>query len=602
MALLARTRARVRAFEQRMSLRMSGGIVVLSSLLAFASVLGFLAYADLAREQERARQDVVVQVRALAARIETHLTEHLRGVSAAATLVAASRGSGDAIERQLRVLRRIFGDLRRVWVVDASGAVLAVVVPDRATRGRDGDGLRRWATGTRPLVGEPRQAGAEIVVDLYAPTRAPGGEVSGGIGAELVLQRILDLLAEVGRESGSVAEILTPEGVVGAGRPPILMRGVRPGYPDLLGRDWVGERVFEDGVRRFTVAAAIQPADWTLVVAHPLGRVRPGAWRFSLQLAITAGAAALLGAAAAWLLLRRTLAGLEQLRAAMSQLGSGSLPSSLAIEPGGEVGALADGFNRMLDRLKSRFGEHRALARVDQAASVAILTGRSRDVVLSDLLRTVVAAMGADVGVILFPESDGLRVKVAVGLWGVRPEGLVVRGGRGLANAAMASRRVEAVPDTDSDHRADEPYVRLAGLRSLFAAPMVSRGRVIGVLEVGSRLPRLATGADSRQLGAMVQRVVQALEDARSLEAWTTRPTGFLAIVRRGATTLFETLKRHLERPGFVEVIWDRRVGPRRVREEPVGRERRKGDRRQESPLASSGRDYILVRRSPDKD
>ena len=58
------------------------------------------------------------------------------------------------------------------------------------------------------------------------------------------------------------------------------------------------------------------------------------------------------------------------------------------------------------------------------------------------------------------------------------------------------------------------------------------------------------------------------------------RPIPCLAIVNRGRTEIFRTLKADLEEPDVVEVIWDRRVADRR--REPAGHEpdRRRGEGR----------------------
>jgi hypothetical protein len=55
----------------------------------------------------------------------------------------------------------------------------------------------------------------------------------------------------------------------------------------------------------------------------------------------------------------------------------------------------------------------------------------------------------------------------------------------------------------------------------------------------------------------------------------------YLVVVRRGATDVFLALKARLEVPGQTQVIWDRRVGERRVSRSPVGEDRRGPDRRQ---------------------
>ncbi len=54
----------------------------------------------------------------------------------------------------------------------------------------------------------------------------------------------------------------------------------------------------------------------------------------------------------------------------------------------------------------------------------------------------------------------------------------------------------------------------------------------------------------------------------------------YLVIVRRDEPSLYGYLKHHLEEPGEVVVIPDRRLGERRRRPAPVADESRQGDRR----------------------
>ncbi|MBI3455654.1 MAG: hypothetical protein HY002_07690 [Candidatus Rokubacteria bacterium] len=59
-------------------------------------------------------------------------------------------------------------------------------------------------------------------------------------------------------------------------------------------------------------------------------------------------------------------------------------------------------------------------------------------------------------------------------------------------------------------------------------------------------------------------------------------PARYIAVVRRGETEVYRTLKEYLETRGLVEVTWDRRVGERRFRAgaPPHGADRRCADRR----------------------
>ncbi|MGH7320813.1 MAG: hypothetical protein ACRELA_14470 [Candidatus Rokuibacteriota bacterium] len=73
--------------------------------------------------------------------------------------------------------------------------------------------------------------------------------------------------------------------------------------------------------------------------------------------------------------------------------------------------------------------------------------------------------------------------------------------------------------------------------------------------------------------------------------------TPYLAVVGRGHTSRFRFLQNHLEGPGFVEVIWDRRVQERRNVREAGVLDRRCGDRRQPLHATWTALSFVLTPR-----
>ena len=71
----------------------------------------------------------------------------------------------------------------------------------------------------------------------------------------------------------------------------------------------------------------------------------------------------------------------------------------------------------------------------------------------------------------------------------------------------------------------------------------------------------------------------------------------YLAVVGRGNTARFRFLQEYLAGPGFVEVIWDRRVQERRNAKEVGVIDRRSGDRRQPLPATWSALSFVLAPR-----
>jgi hypothetical protein len=73
------------------------------------------------------------------------------------------------------------------------------------------------------------------------------------------------------------------------------------------------------------------------------------------------------------------------------------------------------------------------------------------------------------------------------------------------------------------------------------------------------------------------------------------RPPELLLIVRRGATERFRLLtEMFAEDP--VCVLWDRRGGDRRRHAQPVGVERRQGERRTQPPWLGGTVDWMIIR------
>lgn len=79
-------------------------------------------------------------------------------------------------------------------------------------------------------------------------------------------------------------------------------------------------------------------------------------------------------------------------------------------------------------------------------------------------------------------------------------------------------------------------------------------------------------------------------------------PPPYLAVVGRGNTTRFQFLEEHLAGPGFVEVIWDRRLEERRHAKEVGVIDRRSGDRRQPLPVTWTALSFVLAPRRGSQD
>lgn len=68
----------------------------------------------------------------------------------------------------------------------------------------------------------------------------------------------------------------------------------------------------------------------------------------------------------------------------------------------------------------------------------------------------------------------------------------------------------------------------------------------------------------------------------------------YLAIVRRDLPDVFERLRRLIDEPE-VRFLWDRRQAERRVAWTPVGKDRRRGDRRQSPASTWATLGFVIV-------
>ena len=513
--------------------------VALVIILPFAALIGYFGYSQIGREKGRVQQEGLSQARAIATQLDAHLQMRLDGLATLGEGVAGSAGNAAAMETLARRLRQGFPDFEQVLVLDTVGTPVTAV-GQLAEGRRQGYGDQEWfkraATSTQPVVGDPRQVGPDVIIGFYAPARSADGQLRGVIAADLSLKRIQDLLGRARLAQGAVVEVLSERGLVVARQPQLyLLQDVQslPGYGDLLQHnEAVGELVFEDSERRLAGAAPLRPVPWTVAVGLPSAQVLADVRMLLAQVGGGAAAVAILSLALVLWLAGRTARSLDQIRAAMSRLERGDLPTNVPVTVGGEVGALTESFNHVLGWLRNKLREIEALSQVEEAAGAAIAAARSdRSVstVLPELLRKMVGGMGADAGVLVIQEDAGLVAKAAVGFAGIPTDAVTLRRGQGLAGAVVGGREAIIVPDVDADYRVEEPYIKAAGLRSVIAVPILSGERVLGAVEIGYRSTHDFSDADVQRLEAMARRTAQALDHERALEDVRRNTTGLEA-------------------------------------------------------------------------
>jgi serine phosphatase RsbU (regulator of sigma subunit)/anti-sigma regulatory factor (Ser/Thr protein kinase) len=144
---------------------------------------------------------------------------------------------------------------------------------------------------------------------------------------------------------------------------------------------------------------------------------------------------------------------------------------------------------------------------------------KSIDSLLSELLGRIQQELGVDTAAVLLLDEDRgvLVARAARGLEEEVRQGVQVPLGRGFAGRVAAERR-PVVLDQVSQPRIVNPILEQVGLRTLLGVPLQVEGRVIGVLHVGTLVPRVFRDDDVQLLQLAADRAALAIDDARLSE------------------------------------------------------------------------------------
>jgi serine phosphatase RsbU (regulator of sigma subunit)/anti-sigma regulatory factor (Ser/Thr protein kinase) len=156
-----------------------------------------------------------------------------------------------------------------------------------------------------------------------------------------------------------------------------------------------------------------------------------------------------------------------------------------------------------------------ALQRITDAA----LASLSAEQLLRELLLRISEILNSDTAAILLLDESGrlLHARAAKGIEEEVEQGVKIPVGRGFAGRIAAERRPLFIEDVD---HADilNPILREKGIRSLLGVPLLVEQRVLGVLHVGSLVPRRFTGEEAALLQLAADRAAIAIEHATLYE------------------------------------------------------------------------------------
>jgi GAF domain-containing protein len=149
----------------------------------------------------------------------------------------------------------------------------------------------------------------------------------------------------------------------------------------------------------------------------------------------------------------------------------------------------------------------------------AALANTDLDGLLADLLERLSDVLAVDAASVLLLTDDGRELVQAasVGLPEGLPSSVLVPVGKGPAGLVAASRDPVLIEDLDQ-LEVVRPALRQAKLRAWAGAPLVARGRLVGVIEVGTREADRLGDEILELLELIGERVALAIEHVRRFE------------------------------------------------------------------------------------
>ncbi len=140
---------------------------------------------------------------------------------------------------------------------------------------------------------------------------------------------------------------------------------------------------------------------------------------------------------------------------------------------------------------------------------------------LNEILQTVIAMEGTDMGLLSLWDSEQDRLEVGASL-GFSPEFLLtiadLPSGFGACDICFREKRHVIVEDVGTDPRFSQSHeaARAAGIKAIHSTPLITRsGEVVGVLSVHFRTPRSPSDREVHVIDLYARQAVDFIENAR---------------------------------------------------------------------------------------
>lgn len=217
---------------------------------------------------------------------------------------------------------------------------------------------------------------------------------------------------------------------------------------------------------------------------------------------------------------RAVLAPLQRLAESNRAVAEGRAEATFIPEkaiPANEIGEIMRTRNAMLARLTTYTHELAALFAISRAVAQSLVL----DEVLELALDETLAALGVEAGGILLLETDGetLTLRAHRGLSEQFLEAVrSISVGEGLSGRAVVAKEPQMLDVSDYPSKRLAPFIVQEGFQSLASAPLLSKGRALGVLTLGTRRRQAFSSREVALLGAIGQQVGVAVENAQLYE------------------------------------------------------------------------------------
>ncbi len=166
------------------------------------------------------------------------------------------------------------------------------------------------------------------------------------------------------------------------------------------------------------------------------------------------------------------------------------------------------------DETEERYHELLVLSRVSAALSGLW----DLDAILRVALDNVLSIMNGTIGgiLILDEQAQTLSYRVQQGLSARYVEEMRLQLGEGIAGSVAQSGKAIMVEDFSADPRTAHPdIVSDEGLQALISVPLRAKDKVLGVINIASRMPRVFTSNDMHLLHSIGDQLGVAIEQAR---------------------------------------------------------------------------------------